>query len=98
MVKKIIKNSGLDKSTDYKELVDFLVDKFEEVNNKLDQKADKADIDKIYQILETKADKADIGRIMDRIARLDNKIDDYRADQIGLKRQVELHEKKIAAL
>jgi uncharacterized protein YicC (UPF0701 family) len=79
--------------SDYQGLADLMADQFEKVFEKLDQKADKSDTDKIYQILATKADKSDTDAVLTRVARLGNKIDDYRAEEIGLKRQVEKHEK-----
>jgi predicted lipoprotein len=75
---------------DYKGLADLMMIQFEKIYEKLDQKADKSDMEKI---LATKADKSDIDRVLTRIALLGNKIDDYRAEEIGLKRQVEKHEK-----
>ena len=79
--------------TDYQGLADLMMGQFEkvydklaEVNQKLDQKADKSD-------LALKADKSDIDAVLNRVNLLGNKIDDYRADQISLERQVEKHEK-----
>ena len=81
MAKKVIKNSGGTKNNDYKELVDFLVVKFDEVNDKLDRKADKDEV------------KTMIDGVNDRITRISDKLDDYHAEQIGLQRQVNKHEK-----
>jgi len=67
-------------------LVDFLAVKFDEVNAKLDQKADKSD-------LALKADKSDIDAVLTRVAQLGNKLDDYRAEQINMQRQVDKHER-----
>jgi hypothetical protein len=63
--------------SDYQELTEFLVGQFDKVNEKLDQKAD----------------RSGMKSILERTIRIENKIDDYRADQIGLKRQVDKHEK-----
>jgi uncharacterized coiled-coil DUF342 family protein len=62
---------------DYKGLADLMMNQFEKFYEKLDQKADKSDID----------------AVLTRITQLSDKVDDYRADQIGLKRQVDKHEK-----
>ena len=86
--------------SDYKELVDFLAGQFDKVNERfekieriLETKADKSDIDKICQTLETKADKADIDHVLTRVNLLGSKLDDYRAEQIGMRRQLDKHEK-----
>jgi len=91
MDKKNQKNTGKIKNSEYKELVDFLVVKFEnidkqfdEVNKKLDQKADKSELIVINSKIES---------VLDRVVRLLDKVDDYHAEQIGLKRQVDKHEK-----
>jgi predicted lipoprotein len=75
---------------DFKSLADLMASQFEKVYEKLDQKADKADMEKM---LATKADKSDIDAVLTRVAQLGSKIDDYRAEEIGLKRQVKKHEK-----
>jgi len=61
-------------------------EKLDDINEKLDQKPDRAD-------LELKADKVDIDRVVDRIGRLADKIDDDRSQQSVIKRQVEKHER-----
>jgi len=78
-------NSGQIKNSEYKELVDFLAVKFDEVNKKLDQKADKSEVEEM--IAEVKADLRAVS------ARLGSKIDDYHAEQIGMRRDVDRHEK-----
>jgi hypothetical protein len=93
MGEKNIKNNQNAAVVDYKELVDFMAVKFDEINNKLDQNADKLGIEKINQVLETKADKSDIALVLTRIAMLGNKIDDYREEQIGMRKQLDKHEK-----
>lgn len=81
------KNNGV---VDYRELVDFFSGQFDKVHQRFDQ---------IERVLETKADKADtatkddIDRVLTRIAMTNTKIDDYRAEQLELKRQVDKHEK-----
>lgn len=81
------------KKSEYGELFQFLVnkfdkidDKFVEISDKLDTKADKSDLDQ-------KADKSDIERVLTRIGMLGNKIDDYRAEQLETRPKVERHEK-----
>jgi hypothetical protein len=70
---------------DYKELVGLMVSQFEEVYEKLDQKANKAEVEMIV--------KTEVDKVMGRIVQLNDKINDYRTEEIGLKRQVEKHEK-----
>ena len=91
MAKKVIKKIGGANNVEYKELVDFLVvkfdevnGKFDEVNRKLDQKADKSEVEAV---------KSEVKMVLDRVVRISDKLDDYRAEQIGLKRQVNKHEK-----
>jgi len=69
------KNTGEIKNSEYKELVDFLGVKFENIDRKFDE-------------VNTRIDT-----LANRVARMDDKIDDYHAEQIGLKRQVDKHEK-----
>jgi hypothetical protein len=64
----------------YRELVEFLAGEFDKIHQ---TKADKVDT----------ATKEDINLVLARVAAIDNKIDDYRAEQIGLKRQADKHEK-----
>ena len=49
--------------------------RYQSIENKLDQKADKADIDKLYAELDKKADKTDIERLEKRIDAIENKLD-----------------------
>ena len=84
--------------SDYQDLADLMVGQFEKVFEKfekIDEKFEKIDIrfEKIEQLLDTKADKADIDRILTRVALLGNKVDDYRAEQIGMQKQLDRHEK-----
>ena len=86
------KNSGQIKNSEYKELVDFLgvkfdnIDKqFDEVNMKLDKKADKNEVEAMIAKVNAKIDAAS--------ARLGSKIDDYHAEQIGMRRDLDRHEK-----
>ncbi len=65
---------------DFKTLVEFLAGEFDKIHQ---TKADKADT----------ATKEDINLVLNRVATINTKIDDYRAEQIGLKRQVDKHEK-----
>ncbi|MCU0652856.1 MAG: hypothetical protein MUD10_01195 [Candidatus Pacebacteria bacterium] len=81
---------------EYKELVDFLAVKFDKIDerfNIIDEK-----FNEINNKLDRKADKSEMKTIMERTIRIENKIDDYRAEQIGIKRQVGLHEKKLASI
>jgi len=91
-------NNGQIKNSEYKELVDFLgvkfenidrkfenIDrKFDEINEKLDQKADKSELIAI---------SSKVDRVLDRVVRMSDKVDDYRADQIGMRRDIDRHEK-----
>jgi uncharacterized coiled-coil DUF342 family protein len=88
MAKNVIKKLGGTKNNDYKELVDFLVVKFDEVNDKLDRKADKDQVKTMIDGVNNRIDG-----VNDRITRLSDKLDDYHAEQTGLKRQVDKHEK-----
>lgn len=90
------------KKSEYGELFQFLVnkfdkidDKFVEISDKLDTKADKSDLDQKADKsdLDQKADKSDIERVLTRIGMLGNKIDDYRAEQLETRPKVERHEK-----
>jgi len=80
-------NNQNNNSVDYRELVEFFGEQFDKMNAKIDI------------IIETKADKtntatkADIDRVLTRIAMINTKIDDYRAEQIATQRQVDKHEK-----
>ncbi|MFA6376182.1 MAG: hypothetical protein WCX69_02145 [Candidatus Paceibacterota bacterium] len=65
MDKENQKTSSQIKNSEYKELVDFLVVKFDEVNDKLDQKADKSEV----IALNSKVEK-----ILDRVVRLSDKV------------------------
>jgi len=64
----------------YRELVEFLAGEFDKIHQ---TKADKADT----------ATKEDINLVLNRVAMINTKIDDYRADEIALKRRVDKHEK-----
>ncbi len=67
--------------SDYKELMDFLIGQFDKMHETLATKADKADLD------------SSVERVLNKITMLGDKIDDYRADQIGMQRQLNKHEK-----
>jgi len=62
----------------YRELVEFLAGEFDKIHQ---TKADKVDMEENFNL------------VLNRVATINTKIDDYRADQIGLKRQVDKHEK-----
>ncbi|MFA7211658.1 MAG: hypothetical protein WC110_09465 [Bacteroidales bacterium] len=85
-------NNQNNNSVDYRELVEFFGEQFDKMNAKIDI------------IIETKADKtntatkADIDRVLTRIAMINTKIDDYRAEQIATQRQVDNHEKILCKL
>jgi len=86
MAKKIESNTR--GKGEYKELIDFLSVKFDKIDErfdvveqKLDQKADKIEIQQMF------------GGVNDRITRLADKIDGYRAGQIGMQKQIDKHEK-----
>jgi len=76
------KNSGEIKNSEYKELVDFLGVKFENIDRKFEN------IDRKFDDVNARIDT-----LANRVARMDDKIDDYRAEQIGLRRDVDRHEK-----
>ena len=89
MDKENQKTSGQIKNSEYKELVDFLGVKFENIDRKFEN------IDRKFDEVNAKIDavKADVRAVTDRVVRLSDKVDDYHAEQIGLKRQVDKHEK-----
>jgi methyl-accepting chemotaxis protein len=64
----------------YRELVEFLAGEFDKIHQ---TKADKADT----------ATKEDINLVLNRVAMINTKIDDYRAEQIGMQKQLDKHEK-----
>ena len=76
-------NNQNNNSVDYRELVDFLVGQFDKMNAKIDTKSDKADT----------ATKEDVNLVLNRVAMINTKIDDYRAEQIAVQRQLDKHEK-----
>ena len=74
-------NNQNNNSVDYRELVDFLVGQFDKMNAKIDTKADKADMEEKFNL------------VLARVAMINTKIDDYRAEQIAVQRQLDKHEK-----
>ena len=64
----------------YRELVEFLAGEFDKIHQ---TKADKVDT----------ATKEDINLVLNRVAMINTKIDDYRAEQIGMQKQLDKHEK-----
>jgi len=67
---------------------------FNEMNEKLDQKPDRAEVERMIDIkLTRKADKSDIERVLTRIGIIGGKVNDYRAEQAVTQRQVDKHEK-----
>ncbi|MFA6376848.1 MAG: hypothetical protein WCX69_05625 [Candidatus Paceibacterota bacterium] len=77
------------RNSEYKELVDFLGVKFEKLDWKFDN------IDKKFDEVNARIDT-----LANRMARMDDKIDDYHAEQIGMRRDIDRHEKwhfKVAA-
>jgi hypothetical protein len=78
------------KGIDYSELVGFISDKIDGVRGEL-----RKETSEIREILKTKADKSDINAVLSRINVIGNNTDDYRAEQIGTRRQVDLHEQWI---
>jgi len=75
-------------SVEYRELGEFLVGKFDKVHQ---------EFDKMNAKIDTKADKADMEEkfnlVLARVAMINTKIDDYRAEQIAVQRQLDKHEK-----
>ena len=74
-------NNQNNNSVDYRELVDFLVGQFDKMNAKIDTKADKADMEEKFNL------------VLARVAMINTKIDNYRAEQIAVQRQLGKHEK-----
>jgi len=64
----------------YRELVEFLAGEFDKIHQ---TKADKVDT----------ATKEDINLVLNRVAMINTKIDDHRAQQIGMQKQLDKHEK-----
>ena len=84
MPKKETQGTEKIKENEYKELVDFLGGQFEKIHARLN---------KVDVVLRNKSDRDDIGDVVTRIMMLGNKIDDYRAEQIGMQKQLNKHEK-----
>lgn len=68
-------NNQNNNSVDYRELVEFFGEQFDEIYK---------EFDKVHQTLATKADRTDIDRVLTRIATINTKIDDYRAEPPSL--------------
>jgi predicted nucleic acid-binding Zn-ribbon protein len=90
-IKQNATNNTNGTSVDYKELVDFLSVKFEkidqrfdEIDNKLNGKADNSKVDAV---------NSKVDAVLDRVIRMSDKLDDCRAEQIGMKHQLDKHEK-----
>lgn len=81
-------NKQNNNNTDLRELLDFFVGQFDKVYREFDKIH--LEFDKIHQ---NKTDKTDIDRVLTRIAMLGTKIDDYRAEQFAMQRQLDKHEK-----
>jgi len=91
------------KNSEYKELVDFLGVKFEKLDKKfenIDKKFENIDrkfenIDKKFENIDKRFDEVNskINSMSDRLARLSDKVDDYHADQIGMRRDIDRQEK-----
>jgi len=62
----------------YRELVEFLAGEFDKIHQ---TKADKVDMEENFNL------------VLNRVAMINTKIDDHRADEIALKRRVDKHEK-----
>lgn len=92
-----IKDGGETKGVEYKELADFLAIKFDELNEKLDRKPDREEV-RVMIREDLVAVRSDIERVANRVTRLSDKTDDYRAAQFSLKTQVERLERKIAKI
>jgi len=87
-------NQNNNGAVDYRELVEFFGGQFDKIYQEFGKMNAKIDM-----IIETKADKADtatkedINLMLNRVAMINTKIDDYRAEQIGMQRQLDKHEK-----
>jgi hypothetical protein len=96
-------DNQLNDKSEYSNLIEFLIvhfgkidAKFEEINNKLDQRPTFKEVElliegKLEEKLKDKADKADIDRVLTRINSIGNNVADYRADQTKTQRQVDRH-------
>ena len=63
--------------------------KFENIDKKFDN------IDKKFENIDKRFDEVNskIDAVSDHVARLNDKVDDYHAEQIGMQRQLDKHEK-----
>ena len=94
---KELKDEGEIKGIEYKELADFLAVKFDEINEKLDRKPDREEVRAMIRE-DLVAVRSEIERVANRVVRMSDKTDDYRAAQFTLKTQVDRLDKKIAAI
>ena len=62
----------------YRELVEFLAGEFDKIHQ---TKADKVDMEENFNL------------VLNRVAMINTKIDNYRAEQIGMQKQLDKHEK-----
>ena len=82
------------------EILNFLVDHSSKLYSRFDEVD--ARLDKIEATLEQKADKTEINErfncLETRVIQLGDKLDNYRAEQIGLTRKVEKHDHQISQI
>ena len=95
MSNKIVEKSDKNGKGEYKELIDFLSVKFDKIDQHFEQVDDHfGQIEtQLEKIEKGKADKSDIDKVLTRIAIVGNKTDDNRAEQIGMQKQIDKHEK-----
>lgn len=98
-MEKANQNKQNNNGADLRKLLDFFVGQFDKVYQKFDKVNERFDEmnTKIDMIIETKADKADTDEkfnlVLTRIAMINTKIDDYRAEQFAMQRHLDKHEK-----
>lgn len=95
MAKKIVKKANKAANGEYKELMDFLSGKFDQINIRFDQIDNR--FEEVNRKLDQKADRAEVqtmfNQVNDRITRLTDKIDGYHVGQAGMQKQLDKHEK-----
>ena len=75
--------------SEYGELTQFLIGKFDKSDEKFSIINEK--FNEINTKLENKADKSDVDKIMNRIGMILDQTGDYRAQQLAIQRQVDRH-------
>ena len=80
------------------EILDFLVVHYDKLDNKLDEMNSK--FEEKFDAIDKRFDKVDerFNCLETRVIQLGDKIDNYRAEQIGLTRKVEKHDHQISQI